>query len=122
MSASQSSPQAAVVTAIAFQLSAALEDYQMHVDALSNPWSQREQYELVSRRFDEVRMLKGALPDLSVAMVEVLICHVELMKLLWLSSTPSEKNKFLSLNQVRSKHRAAVAAMRGRCLKFFSRR
>jgi hypothetical protein len=117
-----SAPHAPLVTAIAFQLSAALEDYQMHVDGLSDPWSQREQYDLVSRRFDEVRMLKGALPELSVAMVEVLICHVELMKALWLSSTPSEKNIFLSIDQIRSKHRTAVTAMRERCLRFFSRR
>jgi hypothetical protein len=122
MSDPHSPPQTALVTAIAFQLSAALEDYQAHVDALSNPWSQREQYDLVSRRFDEIRMLKGALPDLSVAMVEVLICHVELMKALWLSSSTPEKNNFLSLDQIRSKHRTAVEAMRARCLKFFSRR
>ena len=80
MSASHTS----IVTAIAFQLSAALENYQSYFDGLANPWLQTQQYNLVSRVFDEVRMLKGALPELSVNMCEVLICHVELMKALWL--------------------------------------
>jgi hypothetical protein len=117
-----SASHAPLVTAVAFQLSAALEDYQMHVDNLVDPWSQREQYDLVSRRFDEVRMLKGALPDLSVAMMEVLISHIALMKALWLSSTVTEINQGSSTDEVRNKHRMAVAAMREQCLRFFSRR
>lgn len=116
------SAHAPLVTAVAFQLSAALENYQMHFDNLANPWSQRDQYELVSRQFDEVRMLKGALPELSVAMVEVLICHVELMKALWQASATPQRTSLDRLDELRRKHRDAVEAMRQRCLRIFSRR
>lgn len=116
-----SANHAPVLTAIAFQLSAALETYQMHVEALSDPWSQRREYERVSGVFDEIRMLKGALPELSVHMVEVLICHVELMKSLWLHGTNRQAVDHSALEALRSKHRDAVSTMRSRCLRFFSR-
>jgi hypothetical protein len=116
-----SASHAPILTAIAFQLSAALETYQMHFEALSDPWSQRRQYERVSSVFDEIRMLKGALPELSVHMVEVLICHVELMKGLWLHGTSQESVDANALDALRSKHRDAVSTMRSRCLRFFSR-
>jgi hypothetical protein len=112
---------APMLTAVAFQLSAALESYQMNVDALTDPWSQRRQYELVSHAFDDVRMLKGALPDLSVLMVEVSICHVELMKALWLAGTSRESHDPAALQELRERHRELVSVMRERCLKVFSR-
>ena len=116
-----SANHAPVLTAIAFQLSAALESYQMHVDSLTDPWSQRRQYDLVSHAFDHVRMLKGALPDLSVLMVELSICHVELMKALWLAGSSRESHDAPALQALREKHREIVAAMRERCLRVFSR-
>jgi hypothetical protein len=112
---------APMLTAVAFQLSAALESYQMNVDALTDPWSQRRQYELVSHAFDDVRMLKGALPDLSVLMVEISICHVELMKALWLAGTSRESHDPAALQELRERHRELVSVMRERCLKVFSR-
>jgi hypothetical protein len=116
-----SANHAPVLTAIAFQLSAALENYQMHVDSLSDPWSQRRPYDLVSHAFDEVRMLKGALPELSVLMVELSICHVELMKALWLAGSSRESHDATALQKLREKHRECVAAMRERCVRMFSR-
>jgi hypothetical protein len=109
-----------MVSAVAFKLSAALESYQLHVDHLSDPWSQRREYDLVSRIFDEIRMLKGALPELSVEMVEVLISHVELMKALWLSGASPQK-AMRDPSQVRGRHRQAVERMYGHCLRLFSR-
>ena len=119
--ASMSATQAPAVSAIAFQLSAALENYQMQIDALADPRSQQHQYDLVGRGLDQVRMLKGALPQLSVHMVEVVICHAELMKGLWLAGVQSQAFAEQSLGSLRSKHRDAVAAMRERCLRVFSR-
>jgi hypothetical protein len=109
------------ITAVAFQLSAALESYQMHVDALTDPWSQRRQYQSVSQSFDAIRMLKGALPDLSVLMVEISISHVELMKALWLAGSSRESHDAQALQTLRESHRELVDAMRERCLKVFSR-
>lgn len=119
--AAMSASHAPVLTAIAFQLSAALENYQMHVDALANPWSQRRRYDLVRHAFDEIRMLKGALPDLSVIMVEVSICHVELMKALWLAGSSRESHDTPALQELRERHRELVGAMRERSLRVFSR-
>jgi len=116
-----SATHAPLLTAVAFQLSAALENYQMHVDSLTDPWSQRRQYELVSHAFDEVRMLKGAMPELSVLMVEVSIRHVELMKALWLAGSSRESHDATALHDLREKHRELVAAMRERSLRVFSR-
>ena len=113
--------QAPVISAVAFQLSAALENYQMHFDGLIDPWSQSAQHALVSRTFDEVRMRKGALPELSVDMVQVLICHVDLMKALWLrNSTPPECTEE-ELRRLRTRHREAVETMREHCVRMFSR-
>ena len=117
-----SASHAPLVTAVAFQLSAALENYQMQIDGLANPWSQSTEYNLVSRVFDEVRMLKGTFPELSVDMVEVVICHVDLMKALWLSGPNPVGSAGVAVEQARRKHRAAVATMRDRCLRVFSRR
>jgi hypothetical protein len=111
---------APMLTAVAFQLSAALESYQMHVDSLSDPWSQRRQYDAVSHAFDEVRMLKGALPELSVLMVEVSIRHVELMKALWLAGSSRESHDAPALQALREKHRELVSSMRERCVRVFS--
>jgi hypothetical protein len=119
--AAMSVTHAPMLTAVAFQLSAALESYQIHVDALTDPWSQRRQYEAVSHAFDEVRMLKGALPDLSVLMVEISICHVELMKALWLAGSSSESHDPAALQELRERHRDVVSAMRERCLQVFKR-
>jgi hypothetical protein len=109
------------LSAVAFQLSAALEHYQMHVDELSNPWSQRREYDLVRRAFDQVRMLKGALPQLSVDMVEVLISHVELMKELWLSGSARHSETGDLLDRSRCRHRDAVSLMREHSVRLFSR-
>jgi hypothetical protein len=112
---------APALSAIAFQLSAALENYQSQIDRLSDPWSQRREYDVVSRVFDQIRMLKGALPELSVDMVEVLISHVELMKALWLSGSSRGEQDEPILEDVRSRHREAVARMYAHCLRIFRR-
>jgi hypothetical protein len=117
----QATIHAPAISAIAFQLYAALENYQMHVDALTDPWSQRQQYEKVTRAFDAVRMLKGAFPELSVDMVEVLISHVELMKGLWLQGPQPDVRASAELDSSRERHRAVVALMREHSLRMFSR-
>lgn len=113
---------APILTAIAFQLSAALENYQMQVDDLVNPWLQTAQYDLVGRIFDDVRMLKGALPELSGDMVELMICHVELMKALWLSNTKPPERDAGAVEELRKRHRQAADTMREHCIRVFSRR
>jgi hypothetical protein len=108
-------------SAVAFQLSAALESYQGHVDALMNPWRDHERYEAVNRRLREVRKLKGALPQLSVAMVEIVIAHVELMEALWDASRRMAGEEMGRLRMLRERHAAAVQSMRTQCLRAFAR-
>ena len=94
----------------------------MQVDDLENPWRQTAQYDLVGRVFDEVRMLKGALPELSGDMVELVICHVELMKALWLANTKPPERDAAAVEELRKRHRQAAAIMREHCIRVFSRR
>jgi hypothetical protein len=107
------------VTALAFRLTAALERYQMHMDALTDPWADRERYALAGRAFDEVRMLKGALPQLSGAMVELLIAHVELVEGLWLALTGRASGDDTS--RLRQRHEQAVSRMHGQCVRVFAK-
>lgn len=78
-----SASQASALSAIAFQLVAALESYEEDVDRLVRTPADVELYQRVSRHVDELRMYAGALPSLSAAWVEVLIRHFELTHGLW---------------------------------------
>jgi hypothetical protein len=105
------------LTAIAFQLVAELEEYQAAYDRLVTGPASLEQSRLVSGKLDELLMLKGALPQLSVQMVELLVCHTELMHVLWgaMSATPEERADLVE------RHRDATRAMRAKCVRLFCR-
>lgn len=105
------------LSAIAFQLVGALEDYQAAFGPLSGGSASLEQCRQAGRHLDEVLKLKGALPQLSVQMVELLVCHTEVMQALWgaVRLAPGD------LADLLQRHRDAVAAMRARCLRLFCR-
>lgn len=110
-----------IPTAIAFRLTAALEAYQMHMDALRDPWKDRRLQEKLSAKFDEIRRLKGALPELSVAMVEVLMAHVELMRALWLAGASAGDEAAMRLPGLRQNHARSVQRMKDQCSRLFAR-
>jgi hypothetical protein len=78
-----SASQAHALTAIAFQLLAALENYEKDVAAMLHGPLDPEAYRRVSGHIDTMRMYAAALPALSVAWVEVMIRHFELTHGLW---------------------------------------
>ncbi|HZN46750.1 MAG TPA: hypothetical protein VFB71_03940 [Ramlibacter sp.] len=78
-----SASPAHALSAIAFQLAAALDAYEMEVAEMVRAPDDLDLYQRVSRRMDEMRRYAAALPMVSVAWVEVLICHFELTHSLW---------------------------------------
>jgi hypothetical protein len=74
---------APALTAIAFQLAAALDAYEQDVSALVATSFDPERYRRVSRHMDAMRMYAAALPSLSVPWVELMIRHFELTHALW---------------------------------------
>lgn len=80
-----SAPQAHALSAIAFQLAAALETYEGDVAKMVRAPRDPHLYRRVSRAMDEMRMYAAALPTVSVAWAEVLIRHFELTHAMWRS-------------------------------------
>lgn len=78
-----SASQAQALSAIAFQLAAALQAYEEEVAVMVAAPLDAEQYQRVSKRMDEMRMYATALPTVSVAWVELMIRHFELTHGLW---------------------------------------
>jgi hypothetical protein len=78
-----SASQAHALSAIAFQLAATLERYEDEVEGMLLCPLDADQYRRVSAHIDEMRLYASALPEVSVAWVEVLIRHFELTHHLW---------------------------------------
>ena len=78
-----SASQAHALSAIAFQLAAALEAYEEDVAAMVHAPRDPEIYHRVTRKMDEMRLYAAALPQVSVAWVEVMIRHFELTHGMW---------------------------------------
>ena len=110
------------VTAIAFQLVAALERYQAAFDELVDSWFDRSRCQTVVRLLDEIRKLRCALPQLAVDMMEVAIRHRELLQTLWTRATISPRAAIAGeIGALRSRHRAAIETMRHKCLRLLAR-
>ena len=100
---------------LATQLCASLDAYQAKMDRLENPSVERDAYRDVGRQLDEIRAIKVSLPRVSVAMVEVLISHVELIEGLWTCATPFASGELVQ-SALRERHATAVARMKERCI------
>jgi hypothetical protein len=103
------------LSAIAFQLAGALEAYEDQIDLVLTPPLRLEACRQASDRLDEVVMLKGALPQFSVQAVELLVCHTELMHVLWGAVRADEGARA----DLVARHREATGALRARCLRLF---
>jgi hypothetical protein len=71
------------LSAIAFQLAAALDEYELDIACLVRGPFDLDAYQRVSRNMDQMRMYAASLPVLSVAWVEVMIRHFELTHGIW---------------------------------------
>jgi hypothetical protein len=115
-------PAATAVSAyvIAFQLVAALENYDQNVGRMVDTWLDMELYRTVSAEVETIRMYSSALPQLSVHWVELLIAHAELVHCLWkmqYATGPSERDHLVTL---RGRHTEAAASLRRRCLRLLA--
>jgi hypothetical protein len=117
-----SASQAPALDAIAFQLCAALEQYEQDVGRMVDTWLDMELYQSVSAQVEEIRRFSAALPQLSVQWAELLIAHAELAHSLWrlrFQEVPTHRER---LGEVRARHAACVASLRSRGMRLISRR
>jgi hypothetical protein len=105
----------AALSAIGLQLATAIEIYEADVEQVLSGHLSMADCQRASSRLDEVVMLKGPLPQLSVQLVELLISHTELMHALWGARPAGDRAR----SELVARHREAVDAMHARCLRLF---
>ena len=102
--------------AIAFQLAAALEEYEAEFERMAGGEIDLEQAARLGQKLDAVRTYRGAFPTLAADMVDLLLCHSELMHDEWrtVRLEPDERQALLD------RHTRALQAMRNKCMKLFT--
>lgn len=116
-----SASEAPALDAIAFQLVAALEEYDVGAADMVDTWPDMERYRRVSEQIDRIRLYSAALPSLSVHWVELLIAHAELVHSLWRLRFREDGADRERLHQVREHHGHCVESLRTRCLRVLTR-
>jgi hypothetical protein len=108
------------LSVVAFLLAAALERYQAHWDQLIDSWFDRQRCDMVNQELDEIQKLRAALPQLGADMMEVMMRHAQLLRSLVKAAT-ADGGAAAQVAALRQKHRSAIEAMRGKCLRLFAR-
>ena len=103
--------QAPALSAIAFQLAAALDAYELDIGLLVRAPTDPEVYHRVSRAMDQMRMYAAALPSLAVPWVEVMIRHFELTHALWRPAAPGHHD----VQQLHVRLREAIRVLARKC-------
>jgi hypothetical protein len=103
------------LSAIAFRIAAILEAYQLHFERLAADWRNTSLCRTVSAQLDELRGLLGALPQFAVDMAEVVLCHVQLLRVLQSRGTVGD------VSQLQVRQTDAVASLRRKILRLLSR-
>jgi hypothetical protein len=116
-----SASHAPVLDAVAFQLAAALERYELDLAVLMDTWLDMDRYREVSEQVEQIRMYAAALPQLSVAWVEVLISHAELIHHMWRRQNARPAPAPEEVRELRKRHAAAIERMRAGCLRLLAR-
>jgi hypothetical protein len=107
-----SAAQTPALSAIAFQLAAALDAYEQDVALLVRAPVDPEAYHRVSGHMDQMRMYAAALPSLAGAWVEVMIRHFELTHGLWKQQGSAD----VDLDQLHAQLREAVRTLARKCV------
>jgi hypothetical protein len=114
-----SAPQRRAIEAIAFELAAAVKNYEKDTVQLVATWLDMELYQSVSRQVDHMRMLCASLPQLAVPWVNMLISHTELVHCLWKCGERSAPSA--ELDECHSRHTSAIVMLRERCVWLFTK-
>ena len=109
-----SAPDAQALSAVAFQLAAALDAYEQDIATLVRGPFDTDAYQRASRQMDHMRMYAAALPMLSVAWVEVMIRHFELTHGIW--RLQKEPGQGMDLAQLHAQLRSAVERLSRKCM------
>jgi hypothetical protein len=110
-----SASDAPALSAIAFQLAAALDAYEQDIACLVRERFDVDVYQRVSRHMDQMRMYAAALPVLSVRWIEVLIRHFELTHGMW--RLQKEPQGGIDLVQLHAQLRDAVGRLSRDCMR-----
>jgi hypothetical protein len=98
--------------AIAFQLLAALDEYDQDLRPLVRGYDP-ERYASLARQFDQLRLYAGSLPELSVAWVAVLVSRAEMtFNLFRAQHDPQAREGVAGFIE---RHRTEVEELRGSC-------
>jgi hypothetical protein len=115
-----SASQAPSIDAAAFQLAAALDQYERDVAHLLASWLDVDRYHAVTGHVDRIRSFASVLPQVSVPWVELLIAHSELMHSLWRLRFAQDGTDRGMPAGVLARHAATVSAMRMHCLRLLA--
>ncbi len=110
--------KASDLSVIEFLTIAALERYQSTWDQLIQYWFDKECCRKANFELEEIRKLLLALPRLSADAMEVTMRHAQLLRALLKRERiePSEAE----VAALRSKHRAAIQAIRSKCVHYLA--
>ena len=105
-----------VLDSVAFQLVAALEQYDALAVQTIAAWPDLERYRAMSDQVEQLRMYSSSLPQVRVQWVELLIAHAELAHSLWRMQYGPTQAVQGRVGTVRDHHADCIAALRNRCL------
>jgi hypothetical protein len=115
-----SASQAPALKTIAFQLAATLDKYDLTFHSLlKREWPDMDLYQAASATMDELRMYSAAVPTVSVQYITLLIAHAELVHCLW-KNAEGPVLQAGELARATDDHRAAIAALRRKCLQLLA--
>lgn len=99
------------VTAIAFKVAALLEAYQIQFERLCQDWRNGARCRHAWTLLDKLGSLLGALPQLAVDMVEIVVGHARLLGLLHAGAAEGD------VSQLQRRHHDAVGSLRRKTLR-----
>jgi hypothetical protein len=103
--------------AIAFQLAAAIEDYQIAFEAIVAGERTRHAFARASALLTPIRRLRGAIPALSGDVLELLIGHMEVLRSIREAPAADAGPRAERV----ARHERTLARMHRKCVALFSR-
>ena len=112
---------ASAIDAIAYQLVAALDRYELDTARMVDAWPDMDLYHEVSAQLEEIRMYCVPVTGVRVQWVDLLIAHAELVHVLWRVQYGRQTEDASDLQPVREHHADCIQSLRQRCLRYLAR-